>query len=278
MIAAMTLLTVVPQAQSAQAVDLGSTKGHLQIGGQHITITHAYAFLPDDAEGSMGEWPLRLMFTDHPLPPTLIPDLAMDDQWPIKAWAEQNHASYLLLETDPRHRNNVKKHVLGAEHSVGVQTNADRSIKQLRISNHRVAGKLRFRGTARDSYGYAISFDAPLSRPAPVTAKLRGPAALESPPAQALLAYEQACRQGDADAAKQAMSPHKLWLTERMAEGYHLKIDELIKALAKGIPEASEREKQIRQVVIRGERATLLGPGNQPFQTLRKDGGAWKVD
>ena len=62
---------------SASAIDPGRVQGTLQVNGQAITLTQAYAHLHDNAEGLLDRpRELRLLLTDREVPQESLSGLA----------------------------------------------------------------------------------------------------------------------------------------------------------------------------------------------------------
>ena len=86
---------------SASAIDPGRVQGTLQVNGQAITLTQAYAHLHDNAERLLDRpRELRLLLTDREVPQEALAGLA--PLTALEPLARAGRLQGLLLRLDPK--------------------------------------------------------------------------------------------------------------------------------------------------------------------------------
>jgi hypothetical protein len=152
-------------------------------------------------------------------------------------------------------------------------------IDRLKVDATRVSGRVHPAPDAAAPGNLAL--DATFSAPRftdVVSARLSGARALASGPVKALLAWEDALRVGDLEAASAHATPQQAARLEacRAAVGPEV----FRHQLGADIPEKRVRERQIREVILRGNRASVVlqDKRGRRVTVLVQADGAWKVE
>ena len=293
---AIMLFTISGVSASAQKVGSGSGKAELRIGRETYTLGNAYALSMDDIEGTRLEGTPKkstvLLFTDSP-----VATDAVGRFFRCAALARGGLLNGVEIRIDTatgKMFGGTIYHGMGSEHSPslniiagGAQTSYQ--LNDLKTESGFISGAARmeqpeewrqFNKKGRPlTFQYDIAFRTRLDHQPPMTADLKGPAAVNCAPVTVMLAYDTACRKGDVAAAKRLATPAvtEEWdsLIAKLGE------DEFKKAMTQtAMPDARTRLKQITRVVVRGDRATILSKeqGATVAQPMLKKNGVWLVD
>lgn len=273
---ATTVAVVVwqPLASAAPAVE-----GTVTLNGQQIRISHIAAQMHDNAEGVV-EMPLRIVFSDRPVPPgALDGGMALGVQQLARAGLLRG----LMLRIDPAKPNQASLTLLDkpadARTSLAfasVSSSDQPAIAGLKMSAKAVSGSLvraEF-GEPPAALSYSLKFDTPLLPEPAVTADLQAPALKSSVEFKLAAAYADAMARGDLQAVRGAAS-----------KALRAEIDAMVGAAGEGV--AVERMKRggaaakaqlakFKRMVERGSRAMLV-VGNDEYLTLSKEDGEWKM-
>jgi hypothetical protein len=268
----------------ALAVDAGRATGTLTTSQGATSLSHAYAMQYFNEEG-LAEGPeLRVLLTDRPVDQELLsgPMLAA-----LERAVRKGGVKGVVLRLDPKELN--KAPVRGTlllpprtlRDSLLFFTVAGDSggFESLKVANSRVTGKAVFKSNAPDAsaFTYEATFSAPLLKDDP-SGRLIGRKAVESPPVQALLAFERSLRLGDLTAASGYATATKMAELDayQAAVGRTVFLEEV----AAGTPDSRIREQQIQEVVLRGKRAyvIILEESGRTIAPLVHAEGTWQVD
>lgn len=266
------------------AIDPGWAKGTLTTARGEVALTHAYAMEHLDEEGVADGPELRILLSEHEVSETLLsgPFLtALERQVreqglrgvllrldPKRLAAAPVHGTLLEAPADPQQ--SLRFFTLGGD-AVGLDN--------LRVDPTRVTGHARHAPVAGASadFAYDVTFSAPRFTDV-VRERLTGAKARDSAPVKALLAWERAVRAGDLDAAKAYATPGQMARLEayRAAVG----AEAFRREVGAGIPDQRQRERQIKEVLVRGDRASVVvqEKGARSVSVLVRQDGAWKVD
>lgn len=270
----------------AFAIDPGTVQGSLRANDKTIPLRQAYAHLHDNAEGLLDRpKELRILFTDREVPQESLIGIAFLS---VENMARDGRVQGLLLRLDPDKPDNINATLLVAPAEPGMSlvtqslsATGQKLFKDFKFTPTRVLGAIEHRDDRARSpseipvMAYSIQFSAPVFNEPAVTADLKSKDAQASPQVRALIERARALARGDFAAAKKLS-------TER--GGSH--IDRMVKMLGaeatKQAREAgAEMEKQLRQVrrvVVRGERAVAILAKGAGWSTLARQGGEWKSD
>jgi len=267
---------------NGHSIDLGVAQGTLQVNEKKITLRHAYAHLHDNAEGLLDQTErFRVLFTDREVPPNALDGIAF---LPVMDLARHGQIQGVLFEMDPDDPNNVVMTLLIPPSGAGrflirqtINVTGEDLFKDWSLTDQRVVGAIERREEREPgladfpAISYSVRFDAPIFNEPPVTADLKGRAALESPQARLLSAKADALAKGDLAAAQKASTEranrwNQAFLADSKGDSLAKKATELKKALQK-----------IQRVVERGDRAVVILHGKQWFTFVREN-GEWKSD
>lgn len=274
-------------AAPGAAAATGNAKGSFTFAKQQVPLTHAYATLVDDVEGTRLSGPqkaLHVLLADAPVPAEArtdhfkCADLVRSGK--LKAAVElrydparkelfgaslysaaaspQGHPMNVSLAGEGRHRLQNLKVGPDAVSGIALMTEADEWLRP------EMDGQ---------TFRYRAEFRAPLTRPTPVTATLTGKAALDSPQAAAVLALLTAILAKDIEAVRRAALPNP-----QMEEAYRTtKPEEFWKMAESFAPTPAGFRKSLQKIIVRGDReATILfGEGERMRVVLQS--GTWKV-
>lgn len=280
-----TLLAVLPAV--ASALDPGTASGTLIVDGEIISLTHAYAHRQDNAERLMEGPELRVLLADRELPPELLAGPLLSD---LERLSRAGGVRGLLMRLGAdRTPTSVRETVLHAPRDPQTPlpslttSGASAGFKRFVMGDRRVVGEVADEAGNRSGlsgvprYGYQASFSAPLFEDRRVTAVLEGRDARRSPPARAVLAFEQALREGDLGKARALATSRRWQETERHAAS--VGETQSRTEIREAVPPTVTRERQIARVVIRDDRARVIyqAPGAKAFVSLAKVDGGWKI-
>jgi hypothetical protein len=267
-IALITLLTSVSRA--------GDFTGTLTINGKTFPAPHVHVLLHDNAEGVL-PFPteLRILVTDREVPIDALYGLTF---LPVADMGRRGEVEGVLLRFDPAKPGEVDYTVLTLN---GVQTFTTKiSIKELRVVAGTVSGAFDFSDTSFASFPdypkvtFSFRIDAPVKSPPAITADLKGTDALNSPQVKALRAIADAIATGDFEAMHKLTSESA---TVRNKEEL-ARLGAGAKATYKSVgTDLKKRIPGIKRVVVRGDRAVVIVPGQGTVNFIFER-GSWKGD
>lgn len=280
----LAVLTGVFLPAPAFAIDPGTAQGSMTADGITVPLTHAVALLYGNEEGLLDGPELRLLLSDREVPLAVLSGPILDR---LDDLARRGEVRGLVLRLDPQRlmAAQVNGTVLLApadpERSLTFLTlDGGGSIEALEVSETRVAGTLAFTltgDTPADSVAAQVRFSAPRFRDV-IVARVSGSQAADSPPVQVLIRWNEALRAGDFDALKGLSS------NEKYAELETFRADvgdeALRKVVASEVPTGDEVRRQIKEMVIRGDRAFIIIDDDETrnVATASRIGDRWVVD
>jgi hypothetical protein len=255
-------------AGSACALDLGAASGRYAHDNVRIEVSHAIALMQDNTEGLLDHGPqMRVLLSDRDAPIQALYGIAFP---PVRAMARQGGLRGLLLEFDPADRTSLRITVLAkpddpTEFAPSLSlSNSNGLWRRLTVDAAHVEGEFQ----SGDDPGLAFSFSAPVSTD-PVTADLKGAAALSSEQVRVLNARAQALGRGDLPAA--------LALTSHQAADQLKAIPPAqLKQASASMPELIKALKGVKRVVVRKASAVAMMPDGAFMSLVFEDGG-WKA-
>ncbi len=279
------IVVMIHSFAPAPAIDPGVAEGSLQINQKKITLRHAYAHLHDNAEKLLDHpKELRLLLTDREVPPDALVGIAF---LPVIDLAKQGRIQGLMFEMAPDNPNQVVMTLLYPPSQTGqfviretIGVTGEELFDDWSLTGQRVAGAIQ----RRDEYeskrpdfpeiSYSVRFSAPVFNEPPVTADLKGKAALNCPQTRVLSAISTALIGGDFAAA------HKLYTERANRRNEAVFAMDKTKAAQMARQTGAEMGKtipKVQRVVERGDHAVVIFPGKQWF-TFVREGGEWKSD
>jgi len=266
---------------TAPAIDPGSAKGRLEVEGQAIALTHAYAHEHDNAEGLLDGRELRLLLADRAIPQRLLGGVDLAE---LEALARSDGVRGVLLIVDPaRPRDGLRAVVLPGETrpanalpSFG-KSGINVGFPRLEVTGTRVQGEARYETEVlRRRIAYAATFSAPLFREERLSARYLGTPALRSAPFLALAAHAKALREGNFEAAgKLATREHTRAIDALIAREGREAVARRMRETAI-VPDARDRPR----VFVRGATALIVYQSGVEIgtQPMRLERGRWLVD
>lgn len=266
------------------AIDPGVASGRLTVGEEGIDLKHAVVMRYGNEEGALERAELRILLTDRELPESILRGPFMQS---LERLARQGNVCGILLRLD------AKKLTRGSIHgtlllrsatgriSFPTFTLADKGggFEKFGMGNNRVFGALRWKSTPGSvlPVEYVSTFSAPLFQDE-VNARLYGRRAIHSPQAKALLAFEEALRDGKLEAARGFCTTERF--AELVAMGDERGEKAFVQEIRSGIPPREARGKEIRAVFVRGPSATIIiDTGREKtYRAMVNTGDTWKVD
>ena len=286
---------LAPTPAAAQKAPQGVKEGKLTVDSHTYSLRFAYAREIDDVEGvqaiGTGKKIIVLQLSDSELPSEAIGNSFLCDSLAragkmngveirYNAATGKMYGCRVYYSMEP-HKNPSFWTTIGS-------SNATYLNKNIKIGPNMISGVALMtapeewlgsgNGGTPYTYRYEADFKAQIAHQPPVTANLAGATALGSAPAQALLAYEAACRKGDVQAAKRLSAPG---VTADMEQFIALDgLQKYLTMIQSIVPNRATRLHQITRVVIRGNRASVVYKGQQGVasQSLIRTNGAWLVD
>ncbi len=263
----------------------GTAQGSLQVNGEIVPLSQAYAHLHDNAEGLLDRrTELRILLADRKIPQDALAGIVF---LPVRQMATEGQVQGLLLQLDPDDRRRVVIILLYPPANPGqtlmtqsLSTTGQQALKKLEFTSQRVIGEIEHRDqreprfTDMPKLDYAVQFSAPLFHEPPITADLQGKAAQDSPQVRLLRDKARALAKGDFEAIRRlstdgANRRNQTFLAQAGADA---------RSFAKQA--AAERAKslrRIRRVVVRGERAVAIFADKQ-WANFVREGREWKSD
>lgn len=280
------LAVIMLMTNPAPAIDPGYATGTLKADGKTFQLKYANVIQYNNEEGFLDKAELRLLLTDKDVPLELLSGPTLD---PLQALARKDNMHGILLKIEQLVP--LKAKVTTAygtllyppkDHRASLSfftiSDSNGVFDKLVYSNNRVGGKIRykFKADQTPAFEFDVSFSAPFFQDA-VTAKLTGKQALDSPQVKAFLAYQQALKRGDFEAARKLSSPERF----EMLDAYIKQAGKAaVLEMIKSEPGLEKIKKQIRSVVVRGSRAfiVLKDKTGRSAQRVLRYGKDWKVD
>jgi len=272
---------------TALAIDAGTVSGTLKVGKEQVKLKYCYAHQYNNEEGMREAPELRILMTDRPVQQSLL--AGYDAPIKIDRLARQEKIRGVLLKLDP------KKPATGMSGTILLKpkdpkaslifftSSGNNELKDMKVGDNRVGGKVDYKsdgqGFFKDipSFELSASFSAPLFHDEPITARLVGPKAVKSAPAQALISYYTALAKGDFDAARNNATDES-WneFEERKAQIGEKEFKKMLTEMTN----PSELAQQINKVFIRGSHAVVIlqEAGGKSAQSMIQINGEWKVD
>jgi hypothetical protein len=273
------------QIPAALALDPGTAKGSLQVGGKDVPLKVSIAYLHDNAENLL-DYPkeLRIVLADREIPPDALGRIEFP---PVMQMAREGKVRGLLLRLDPADRKKVVVTLLDAPSdprmSLMTQTISDSSreaFKKFSHANNRVIGEIERRDSRSSSSAdmprldYTIQFSAPVFGERPVTADLKGKAAYDSPQARVLRDKARALAKGDFTAVRKISTER----ANKATDAFLAQAGAQAKAYAKEAAADIEKSlKKLQRVVVRGERAVAIFDRNE-WMAFARESGEWRSD
>jgi hypothetical protein len=285
----LVFLVVVFTSSISSAIDPGSATGTLTVDGDRITLNHAYAHLHDNAEGWLDTGKeMRILVSDREIPREAISGLS--PFFGLSEMVSEGAVRGVLLRFDPAKPKSVLVTVLYQSKEEGYSL-ANRTIsdseksplEDLLISELRVSASVNHSSPGNSDLGwpsesYSFKFSAPLFREPPVTAILRGKAALKSPQIKVVLAKAEAMKKGDLETARKYTSERSNRETDRIFAQSAGEAINMMREAGEDLEQSVVKGKL--KLIVRGERASLVvdtGDGKTLYGLVRKD-GRWLVD
>lgn len=159
-------------SHTAFAIDPGTAQGSLQVDGVTIPLRYAFAHLHDNAEKLLHRSKeLRILLADREVPQEALAGIAF---LPLMRMAQEGRVRGVLLQLDA---DQLERGVLTVLHP-SINPAQPVVVQKIALAHNRVIGEIQ--------YGERLRFSAPLFSEHPITADLKGQAAIESPQARVL--------------------------------------------------------------------------------------------
>lgn len=266
------------------AADGGNAEGTMKVDGITVPLSYAYALVYGNEEGMLGGPELRLLLADREVPLSLLSGPILDR---LDSHARRGEVRGLVLRLDLQRLTEatVSGSVLLAPTDpetslMFVTLTPQEALENLHVTEATVSGKLAF-AVAGDSPGEEVSIAATFHAPNvrdELSARLSEPAAVTSPPVQALLKWNEALRVGDFERLRDLSTTEKY----REVESFRLEVgdDAFRKMVASEVTPDADLRRQIKVVIIRGERAfvVLEDEEGRTLATALRVGDRWIVD
>lgn len=277
----------------AQEAEKPMLEGKLIVEDKTISLTHAYAFKHDNAEGLRDNAKeVTIILADREIPP-----LAVENYFARHELVQKGKLLGISLEVDPAKKEAFKGNLLYPPkrenislHSFTIFNREEHGFTDLKVEKGWISGTVRMtepdeiHGFEPDdypkSYRYEATFRARILTPPPVTATLTGEKARNSPQAKTVIAFQTAGKKGDMAATRRLAAPETLqkWdeMEKKIGKQQYL---QMWKESWKQEPPVATFRKQITKVVVRGDRATLItrGKGMTGSIPLTRQNGVWKL-
>jgi hypothetical protein len=167
--AALATLALLLIPFPAAAIDPGTARGEVRIGGERVPLKHAYAHLHVSDQRSGIPKPLRIVIAERELPQSA---LAGAGELPVVRMAAEGKVRGLLVQVDPNDRGSAAITLLyGPADRVPPRTTpgAGHALRKLSIAHNRVQGEVEIIGSgpAAPRAASRIAFSAPLFQSSP---------------------------------------------------------------------------------------------------------------
>ena len=255
----------------------GTVQGPLEINKQPVALKFATALLHDNTEGllqSKGR-ELRILLSDTDLGPASLQGIAFV---PATVAGREGKVRGVILTLSAENPNEVLVTLLEKPAdgytltSVTLTSKPDPVISGFKMDGKTVSGSIKFSNMDAKSGG--ITFSAPITPVAAVTADLKGKAAQDSEQVKSMRARVQAMIKGDMDAVAKLATPAE-----------NRQIEKAIAQMgpdAKNMMRSAGREMQpalnkVERVVVRGDRAVVIFKAGESWQEMAQIDGQWKT-
>jgi len=255
----------------ASAAEDARVEAAMTYRGAVVKLDHVLVVRQGDEEGLADGPRLRIFLSDRDIP---LGVAGAASTLTARRFALQAGVNGVMILADPAGRAlSAEVHVLNmaglaADTSLSLQKTD--AFSRLQISSGRAAGTLAI---DEDDSQLSAAFDAPVTAN-PVTADLKGAAALASAPAQAVLACTRALHTGDFAAMARVSTAARM---QAMAQ-FRAQVGDLaFRDGARSEPGAGAVARTITRVVVRGSDASVLMTGGSVAGLVREEDG-WKCD
>ncbi len=268
----------------AHAIDPGSAEGTMTSDGVTVGLRHALALFYGNEEGLLDGPEIRLLLSDREVPVAALSGPILDR---LEQLARKGEVRGLVLRLDPQQPatapigSTVLLSPADPERSLTfLELTGGAALEDWRLTDTRASGRLAFSiagDTPADSVTVQATFSAPRFRDE-VTARLTGAMAADSAPAQALIRWNEALHRGDIETLRVLSSDDKYaeLLAFRAEVG-----DEALRKVVATEPNGEALKRQIREVVVRGERAFIIMTDDDDvrnFAATTRIGERWVID
>jgi hypothetical protein len=255
----------------AIAQDAARVDATLRVNGQTVKLTKALAIQNGNEEGLEDGPRLRIFLADGDIP---LAAAGAAGLLRAKAYAREARINGVVILVDPagRSRDAVVSllNAPGLEPASFASVTSNSALGELKVTPARVSGSV---AVADDPVSLNAKLDVPITAD-PVTADLKGKAALGSPQVQALVAFRDALRKGDmAGVTKYATAARQKEIGEFRAKAGDAAFQEALKHA----PDGASVAKTIKRLVARGTTASVVLEGGEVAELVQEN-GAWKVD
>lgn len=268
----------------AMAIDPGTANGTLTTARGEVALAHSYAMEHRNEEGVADGSELRILLTDREVDEMLLSGPLLTA---LERQVREQGLRGLLLRLDPKRLAAAPVHGMLLEAPADPRqtlrfftlSGGSAGLEGLRVDPTRVTARAHHARAveAPGDFGYDVSFSAPRFTDV-VSERLTGAKAVASAPVKALLAWERAVRGGDLEAARALATPQQM----ARLEAYRAAVgpEAFRKEVGAGMPEQRQRERQIKEVIVRGGRASVVvqEKGGRSVSVLVNEDGKWRVD
>lgn len=284
------LITLAATGACAFAQE-GKVSGWIEVKGAKTALTHICAVSETDRLEKGDKEIVAVLLSTQPVPPGMRKP-GMD----IAMWAgEEARAGRIdgiILMIDPQTKVWSRGQRLSKEHGLTFYSHTSTSAegRVLRFEPApsgpaELAGKVSMNETMRGidendgPWRIEAEFRTPVIQQEPVTAKLTGAAALNSPQHKAALAFNRACQRKDLEAVKRSMDANSQAMLAKMIE--QMGRDQTVTMLA-AMGEDTLKLKAVA-VTVRGSKAEVKLMNNagsersETTMTLALENGVWKM-
>jgi hypothetical protein len=259
-------LSIGAGAQEAAQVD-----ATLRVNGKTLKLTKVLALQNGNEEGLEDGPRLRIFLSDGDIPIAIAGAAGV---LRAKAYARDTGIDGVVILADPAGKS--RDAVVSLLNAPGLEPGSFASVTsgnafgEIKVTAARVSGAISIDGAPVE---LKAKLDAPISAD-PVTADLKGKAALGSAQVLALIAFRDALRKGDmVGVAKYATAARQKEIGAFRARAGDAGFRE---ALAHA-PDGASVTKTIKRLVVRGTTASVVLENGEVAE-LVQEGGAWKVD
>jgi len=276
------LLATVPVAF---ALDPGTVKGSLKVGGKDVPLKSSIAYLHDNAEGMLDKpKELRIVISDREVPQDALSGIGIP---PVMQMAREGKVRGILIRLDPGNLKQIFVTLLDKpadpQMSLVTQTISDSSrdaFKKLAVANNRAIGEIERRNSRSSvsadmpTVDFAVQFNAPVFAEPPVTADLKGKDAQNSPQVRVLREKARVLAKGDFAGLKKISTERANKSTDAFLAAAGAQAKPYAKEAA---AEIEQSIKKIQRVVVRGDRAVAIF-GKGEWTTFARESGEWRSD
>jgi hypothetical protein len=276
------LLAAIP---AAFALDPGTAKGSLKVGGKDVPLKVSIAYVHDNAEGMLDRpRELRIALIDREIPQDALSGIGIP---PVMQIAREGKVRGVLLRLDPGNLKEILVTLLDKpadpRMSLMTQTISDSSLdafRKLTVANNRAIGEIERRDSRSSASAdmptvdFAVQFNAPVFSEPPVTADLKGKAAQDSPQVRLMREKARILAKGDFAALKKISTER----ANKSTDAFLAQAGAQAKPYAKqAAAEIEQSIKNVQRVVVRGDRAVVIF-GKGEWTTFARESGEWRSD